>query len=66
MSQLVNSEAKMIWTVRPSLLDAVIAKWGLDYKVFDVKMTTETQISNSIKSFLRLDPIFELFVVALI
>ena len=53
MSDLVNSKTRMIWTVRPSLLDAVIAKWGLNYKVFDVKKSTEAQISNSIRSFLK-------------
>jgi len=52
MSDLVNSKTRMIWTVRPSLLDAVIAKWGLDYKVFDIKKYTESQISSSIRSFL--------------
>jgi len=52
MSDLVKNKTRMIWTVRPSLLDAVIAKWGLDYKVFDVKKFTEAQISNSIRSFL--------------
>ncbi len=52
MNELVKSKRRMIWTVRPSLLDAVIAKWGLDYKVFDVKKYSEAQISGSIKSFL--------------
>jgi len=52
MDDLVNSKAKMVWTVRPILLDAVIAKWGLDYKVFDVSKHTEGQISSSIRSFL--------------
>ena len=52
MDDLVNSKARMVWTVRPTLLDAVIAKWGLDYKVFNVNKHTEEQISSSIRSFL--------------
>jgi len=53
MDELVDSKSKMIWTVRPTLLDAVIAKWGLDYKVFDVNKHSGEQISSSIRSFLN-------------
>jgi len=52
MSKLANSNTRMIWTVRPSLLDAVIAKWGLDYQVFDVKKFTDEEIGTSIRNFL--------------
>ncbi|NQV41127.1 MAG: hypothetical protein HQ506_02130 [Candidatus Marinimicrobia bacterium] len=53
MSELVNCKARMIWTVRPGLLDAVIAKWGLDYKVINVKKSSDTEICNSVLSFLK-------------
>lgn len=53
MDSLVTQKTRMLWTVRPSLLDAVIAKWGLDYRVFNVKHASEAEISAAIKSFLN-------------
>ncbi len=52
MSHLVGNQARMIWTVRPTLLDAVIAKWGLDYKVIQVRRSSKEQVMESIRSFL--------------
>ncbi len=53
MNDLVNNKIRMIWTVRPTLLDTVIAKWGLDYKVFDVSKFSEDHIGRIIASFLK-------------
>ncbi len=51
MDGLLAREQVMIWTVRPSLLDAVVAKWGLHALVIDVKTTTVGQLLESIHSF---------------
>lgn len=53
MNSLINSKTRMIWTVRPTLLDAVVAKWGLDYRVFDINTDSENQIVGSILSLLN-------------
>jgi len=51
--RFVNNKISMIWTVRPTLLDTVIAKWGLDYKVLDVSKYSEDHIGCVIASFLK-------------
>ncbi|MCF7922984.1 MAG: hypothetical protein K9M55_09815 [Candidatus Marinimicrobia bacterium] len=53
IDKLLHTKTRMIWTVRPTLLDAVVAKWGLDYHVVDVNTYSEEQIVSSILSFLN-------------
>jgi nucleoside-triphosphatase THEP1 len=50
ITKLLHNGTMMIWTVRPGLLDAVIAKWNIDCKTFDVKKFTQSQISESIRA----------------
>ncbi len=53
INDLLDNKVKMIWTVRPTLLDAVIAKWRIDYRVLDINKFTVEQIVSSIQSFLN-------------
>lgn len=52
MCDLLASNTPMLWTVRPSLLDAVISKWKLDYHVIDVRKSTALKIAETIQTFL--------------
>ena len=52
MNHLLSRNTPMIWTVRPSLLDAVISKWKLDYQVIDVSKSTALKIGEKIHTFL--------------
>ncbi|NQV29273.1 MAG: hypothetical protein HQ508_00155 [Candidatus Marinimicrobia bacterium] len=49
MGELVAAKQMMIWTVRPSLLDAVIAKWGIRFSILKAR---ESKVSD-IERFLR-------------
>ena len=51
MGGLIARNQPMIWTVRPSLVDAVIKKWNFQFYLIDIKSTDSEDIFDKIESF---------------
>ncbi|MCF6238825.1 MAG: hypothetical protein L3J79_08455, partial [Candidatus Marinimicrobia bacterium] len=52
LKQLVDLQQPMIWTVRTSLLDQVVAKWPVKYRLLDTKHTDVDELIRQIRNFL--------------
>lgn len=52
LQTLVDQQQVMIWTIRPALLDRVVAKWPIKYVLLDANQTNLQEMSKQIRSFL--------------
>ncbi len=53
LHDLVESRRPMIWTIRPSLLDRVVAKWPVKYRLLDVQHTSVDKLNRQVMDFLK-------------
>ncbi|MCF7823225.1 MAG: nucleoside-triphosphatase [Candidatus Marinimicrobia bacterium] len=52
LQELVEQNRKMIWTIRPILLDKVIAKWPVNYMLLNVLEIDQDDLEHHILKFL--------------
>ena len=52
MDELLQVRQTMIWTVRPALLDAVIAKWKIRFSLLDAKDSNATDLERILSQML--------------
>jgi len=53
MTEMVQGGQTMIWSVRPSLLDEIAAKWPIDYNLFSADDANEAELGAAIKTLLK-------------
>jgi len=56
LHNLVEAKQPLIWTIRPSLLDRVVAKWPVKYHLLDVTHTNIEELTTKIQQFLLPPP----------
>ncbi|NQV16395.1 hypothetical protein HQ531_13115 [bacterium] len=52
IQELIESKQTMIWTVRPSLIDSVVAKWQVDADLCDINQHSFYEIATRINTIL--------------